>query len=370
MASNQYHTLVLDQHHRFSAAQIGHTVMIGAASQIILPWLVLYASRWVQRPDSILRGAYLGLAFSLLLFPHAPSQYSAMIAYWGAIVSLNVAATLQTTMILAVARPLGDHWVLALRSAGTLGYALSSLVCSTFADAVGYTNLYWLFALAGVVAFAGSWWAGNYIPAESRRVDFRSVLHKLADRETRILVGGIALANIAVFGGTAIIGNFIYHELHGTPRQVGVAWTIATFTEFPLIWLTIPVYKRFGLKATLLTGVVSSTLRMGLVWLCTDLSWFYLIQMFHGLFFGTTLSTVGLFFARRHGVESVHGLQLAGQSIYGGMASALGGQLAGVIWSHWGIRNVYLVDFLLLLTALTILVFFFKVPPASPDTNQ
>jgi len=367
MASNQYHTLLLEHHHHFSAAQIGFTVMIGAASQILLPWAVLYASRWVPRPDFILRSAYLGLALFLVLYPLASTPATAMATYWGSVVSLNIAATLQTTMILAVARPHGEHWVLALRSAGTFGYALFSLLCSTLSERIGYTNLYWIFGAAAIVALLASLRAGHFIPAESRTVDFRGVLARLRERNTLVLVLAIALANLAVFGGTAIISNFIYNELGGTPRQVGIAWTIATFTEFPLIWLTIPVLKRFGLKATLLTGVVSSTLRMGLVWLCTDIHWFYLIQMFHGLFFGTTLSTVGLYYARQYGPAAVHGLQLAGQSIYGGLASALGGQLAGMVWSHYGLRTVYLVDFVLLGIALLILLLFFKEPsPASP----
>jgi predicted MFS family arabinose efflux permease len=359
MAANQYHTLLMEHHHHFSALQIGHTVMVGAASQIVLPWIVLYASRWVPRPDIILRGAYLGLAIFLVLYPLAPTPTTAMLTYWGSIVALNIASTLQTTMILAVARPLGDHWVLALRSAGTFGYALSSLVCSTFSERIGYTNLYWIFGGAAIIALLGSLKAGDYIPAESRTVDFRGVFARLRDRNTLTLILAIALANLAIFGGTAIISNFIYNELGGTPRQVGLAWTIATFTEFPLIWLTIPVLKRFGLKATLLTGIVSSTLRMGLVWLCTDIHWFYVIQIFHGLFFGTTLSTVGLYYARRYGQNAVHGLQLAGQSIYGGLATALGGQLAGLVWSHYGLRTVYLVDFVLLAIALGILLLFF-----------
>lgn len=360
MASNQYHTLLMEHHHHFTAAQIGHAVMLGAATQIILPWLVLFASRWVPRPDFILRASYLGLALFLFLYPQAPGPITAVLTYWGAVISLNIAATLQTTMILSVARPIGEHWVLGLRSAGTFGYASSSLLCSTFSEMIGYTNLYWIFGTAALIALGGSIKAGHYIPAESRTVDFWGVLRRLRERNTLILVLSIALANIAVFGGTAVISNFIHNELQGTPRQVGLAWTIATFTEFPLIWLTIPVLKRFGLKATLLTGVVSSTARMGLIWICTDIQWFYLVQIFHGLFFGTTLSTVGLYYARQYGPAAVHGLQLAGQSIYGGMASAIGGQMAGWVWSQYGLRQVYLVCFVLLSVALLSLLIFFK----------
>ena len=359
MASNQYHTLLMEHHHHFHASLIGYTVMAGAATQIILPWLVLYASRWIPRPDYILRGAYLGLAFFLLLYPHAPSPITAMVSYWGSIVSLNIASTLQSTMILAVARPYGEHWVLGLRSAGTFGYALFSLLCSLLSSSIGYTNLYWIFSAAALIALGGSLLAGHYIPAESRKVEFKAVLGRLCERNTLLLVCAIALANLAIFGATAIISNFIHNELGGSPSQVGLAWTIATFTEFPLVWLTIPVLRRFGLKATLLTGVVSSTLRMGLIYLCTDLHWFYAIQMFHGLFFGTTLSTVGIYYARHYGAASVHGLQLAGQSIYGGLASALGGQLAGYVWSTYGLRQVYLGAFLLLTLALAALLFFF-----------
>jgi predicted MFS family arabinose efflux permease len=367
MASNQYHTLLMEHHHHFSAALIGHAVMIGAATQIFIPWMVLYASRWVPRPDFILRGVYLGLAFFLILYPMATSPITAMLTYWGSVISLNIAATLQTTLLLAVTRPHGDHWVLVLRSAGTLGYAMSSLLCSTLSERIGYTNLYWIFGSLALFAFLGSIQAGHYIPTESRKIDFRGVFIRLREKNTLTLVLALALANIAVFGATAVISNFIYNEIGGSPRQVGIAWSIATFTEFPLIWLTIPILKRYGLKVTLLTGVVSSTLRMGLIWLCTDIHWLYAIQIFHGLFFGTTLSMVGIFYARQYGPAAVHGLQLVGQSIYGGLASAIGGQLTGMIWSHFGLRSVYLVAFVLLLGALGALVFLFREP--TPNTT-
>jgi len=360
MASNQYHTLVLELQHHYGAHSIGTAVALGASTQILLPWLLLFLGHHVRNPDRILRRAYLVLALSLVSFPLVQGHWLALLAYFGIISSLNVGATLQSIMIISSARPYGDHWVLLVRSMGTFGFAFSCMLSSLFADQIGFNGLYYGFAGFAILAIFVSKKSGLQMPQSSEPVNLRDLFAKLLQPNTRNLILGIALANLAITGATSVLSNYIHDELGGSKSQVSLAWTIATFAEMPLIWCSIFFLKRFGVKGLILSGIVLSTARMGLLFVVRDLGSLYLVQILHGLFFGATLSGVGIYLSRRYGDLVMNRLQLISQSFYGGLAAAVGGKATGLIWEECGLRSVYLAAFLALVASLVWLTFWFR----------
>lgn len=360
MASNQYHTLLLEKQHHLGATAIGTTVALGASSQILLPWILLYAGNWFRNADKILRRAYLSLSICLAAFPFVEGQWLAMLCYFGIIASMSVGATLQSITIIAAARPKGDAWVLLLRSVGTFGFASSCLMSSLIAEQVGYEGLYLVFSFWGIVAIISSKKAGQSMPPDSSPVDMRDTFRRLTERKTLALLSAVFLANLAISGATSVLSNFIYNDLGGTKTQVSLAWTIATFAEMPLIWGSIFFLRRFGIKGLILTGFLCSTLRMGILSQVDTFGQLYVVQVLHGLFFGASLSGVGLWLAKRHGTDKLQRLQLVSQSFYGGVAAAIGGQATGMIWDAFGLRSVYFAAFLVLVVACTILIIGFR----------
>lgn len=360
MASNQYHTLLLEKHHHLSATAIGSTVALGASSQIVLPWLLLFAGNWFRNADKILRRAYLSLALCLAAFPFIEGQIPAIICYFGIIASMSVGATLQGITIIAAARPKGDSWVLLLRSMGTFGFASSCLLSSVIADHVGYKGLYLVFAFWSIVAIISSKKAGQSLPPDSSPVDLKDTLRRLSEPSTLAVLSAIFLANLAISGATSVLSNFIFNDLGGSKSQVSLAWTIATFAEMPLIWGSIFFLRRFGIKGLILTGFLCSTARMGILSQVDTMGQLYAIQVLHGLFFGASLSGMGLWLAKRHGTDKLQRLQLVSQSLYGGVAAAIGGQATGMIWESFGLRSVYFAAFFTLLLACGILLFAFR----------
>lgn len=351
MAANQYHTLLLETVHGFTAQEIGTTVMFGASTQIFLPWIILrLGNRWL-RTDQILRASYLFMALFLIALPRVQSGYAAMFTYFALMISLNVCAVLQITSIIAVTRKKGDTWFFILRSGGTLGFATLCLVSSQLAKFMELKQLYLIFAAFSLAAYFSSFQTSHDNAPAKVRLQVRQVALELRKGSTPTLIGCMALANMAVFGAVSIIGNHMHHELTASPAQISKAWTIATFSEIPLIWLAILFMRRYGLKALMLTGLCTSTLRMLLIWQITDLHWFYATQVFHGLFFGATLSGIGIHLAHMYGTKSLHGMQMVSQLLYGGIATSLGGLASGWIWANFGLRSVYLVAFLCLLVA-------------------
>ena len=360
MASNQYHTLVLELQHRYGAHSIGTAIALGASTQIILPWLLLFLGHKVRNPDRILRRAYLSLAISLVSFPMVQGHWLSLLAYFGIIASMNVGATLQSITIISSARPYGDHWVLLVRSMGTFGFAFSCLLSSLFANQIGFTGLYYGFAGFAILAIFVSKKSGVQMPQSSGPLVLKDLFAKLLEPNTRNLIVGIAIANLAITGATSVLSNYIHTELGGTKSQVSLAWTIATFAEMPLIWCSIFFLKRFGVKGLILSGIVTSTVRMGLLYVVRDLGALYVVQILHGLFFGATLSGVGIYLSRRYGDIMMNRLQLISQSFYGGLAAALGGKATGLIWEDFGLRSVYLAAFIALVASLIWLTFWFR----------
>jgi PPP family 3-phenylpropionic acid transporter len=369
MASNQYHTLVLELGHRYNAHAIGIAVALGASSQIILPWLLLFAGHLVRNPDRILRRAYLGLALSLVAFPMVQGHWASLIAYFGIIASMNIGATLQSITIISSARPHGDHWVLILRSMGTFGFAFSCMLSSIFADRLGFQGLYYGFAIFAILALVVSKKSGAQMPPSQGPVNLRQIFSQLFEPNTRNLILGIALANLAITGATSVISNFMHDDIGATKSQISLAWTIATTSEMPLIWASIYFLKRFGVKGLILSGIATSTARMGLLYLVDGLGALYAIQTLHGLFFGATLSGIGIYLSRRYGDQGMQRLQFVSQSFYGGMAAAVGGVATGIIWDGWGLRSVYLASFIALVVALTWLMLRFREEKSLPTTR-
>jgi len=359
-ASNQYHTLVLETQHHFSAVAIGTTIAIGALSQMILPWVLLWLSHRIHKTENLLRISYLTLAISLISFPHLQQSALVIAGYFIIVASISSSATLQSISIITQARPLGDGWVLWLRSMGTFGFAASSLFSSLLAHWLGITGLYYLFAFWAFVAAASSFGMTAPFPQDREPWSLQKTWSALKDRNTLFLLGGIALANLAITAGTSVISNFIHGEIGGSHAQVSLAWTIATFAEMPLIWGSILLMRKFGLKGLLLSGIVSSFIRMTLLWKVDSIGSLYAIQILHGLFFGATLSGVGIWLAQRYGAARMRSLQLVSQSFYTGLSGVLGGQMAGMVWEAYGLRSVYLWASILLLTSIGIILIGFK----------
>jgi hypothetical protein len=168
-----------------------------------------------------------------------------------------------------------------------------------------------------------------------------------------------------------VLSKFIHDDLGGSKSQVGIAWTVATFAEMPLIWSSIFFLKRFGVKGLVLCGFATSLVRMGLLWKVQSLSGLYLVQTLHGLFYGGSLSGVGIYLSRRYGDAAMHRLQLVSQSFYGGFAAAIGGKATGMVWASFGLRAVYFAAFLSMIAAFLWVLLGFKEETASaPEPHR
>ncbi|NLB62994.1 MAG: MFS transporter [Fibrobacter sp.] len=360
MASNQYHTLVLEHLHGFSASQIGDAVALGATSQIFLPWLIILAGKWLRNYDQILRRAYFCLAFFLLCFPWVKGYSLAMLNYYGIVFSLSVCAALQGIALIAATKPHGDKWTLIIRSMGTLGYAVSCLISIGIAKYFSYTGLYIVFAIWALLSIPASKMSGAILHTQEKSLSTKESLRKMWSPDIIVLLIVIFIANMSINGATSVLSNFIFTELKATNSQVSLAWTIATFAEIPMIFASIYFLQKFGIKGLILVGIFLSTFRMGAISQINNLHQLYAVQTLHGMFFGASLSGVGIYFGRKFGTKNMQKINLISQSIYGGLAGVIGGKAIGLIWHHQGLRNVYLYAFIALIFASLLGLFAFK----------
>jgi len=354
-SAQQFHTVLLEFHHGFTENQIGTTLMLAAATQFATPFLILGLGKKISPPDRLLQAAYLLFALCLQILPRLESSRSVALCYILLTLATNAVFPMQITAILTASRHLGDEWFLALRSVGTLGFASFCLLASLLTQYIDVPAMYNLFSAAGVVAFLLSLTSRPMIPPQEPDTPVRNALQMLGQRQVLVWLGALALGNLSMFAGTSVLGNFIRHELHGTNAMVSFSWTLSTFAEIPLIWLSMILLRHFSLRTMILIGLGAAALRMGLTWIVKDYHWFVAIQLLHGLFYGAALSGFNLFLRRRFGTAHLYSLQLFAALAHGALASSLGGRLAGSVWHYLGLRNLYGVCAALLLGAFLLL---------------
>jgi PPP family 3-phenylpropionic acid transporter len=340
-ASSLYHTILFEYHKGMNEAQIGNILMVAAIIQIMTPFLIIWSGRFVSNPNQILTWLFFGIAVNLIILPLIEGFYPILFFYTLLSFFIGGSFPLAITSILAASKSLSESWFLFARSMGTLGFALFCLFSAILAADIPLEQVYPFFALSALTAFILSKY-NNHLPRQITRPSVRHTIKLLSQHQTPRLLFIIALASIAAYGGTTLLGNFIRSELGGTNADVGKAWSIATFFEIPLIWAGIYLFRRMGLKNLMLAGIVILGIRFSLNAFCPSIEFFFYIQTIHGLFYGATLTGMGIYFRRVYGEQHVHHLQLFAGVIYGGLASALSGKIGTLIWEYQGLRTMYI----------------------------
>ncbi len=152
----------------------------------------------------------------------------------------------------------------------------------------------------------------------------------LRDRRWAVFLGGIFLISCA--GG--VINSFLslyLSDMGASDGQVGLAQTIASVSELPVMALSSLVLRRWSARTLLTAAGLLYALRMGLYIIAPSVEWSLAVQGLHGLCFGA-LWMAGVVEAQRlapPGLESTAQslLGLAVFSLASTMASALGGQI-------------------------------------------
>jgi PPP family 3-phenylpropionic acid transporter len=333
-------------------AQIGLLIALGGVVQLVAAplWGLLADALRLQR--ALLPIAMLGTVPPALLLTRATS--------FEALFALALAQALFMAPVVALA----DSATMALlgerrdrygtqRVWGGVGWSLSTLVFGWLSQRLGYGAAFVGYgALCVLTAAAALALPRPALAAVDLRAAGRALLR---DRRWASFLGCVLL--IGCCG--AVINSFLslfLSDLGASDTEIGLAYTIASLSELPVMALSPLLLRRWGARSLLLVAGVLYALRMGLYIVAPAVGWALATQALHGLCFGA-LWTAGVVEAQR---LAPPGLEATAQSLFGmavfGVASTLASALGGQIYRDLGVLALFaLAGALALIGALGLL---------------
>lgn len=312
--------------------QIGLLAALAGAVQIVA------APIWGVLADALrLRRALLPVAMAAsvppaLLFAYTQSfgALALLVLAQAFFVAPVVALTDSATMALLGERREGYG---TQRVWGGIGWSVSTLCFGWLIQRFGYGAI---FAGYGVLALLTSAAALALPRTELAAVELGGAARALVTdlRWARFL---IAVFLIGCCGAVylSFISLFL-SDLGASGSQIGLAHTIASVSELPVMALSPLALRRWGARPLLQVAGLLYALRMGLFIVAPSVEWALAAQILHGLCFGT-LWTAGVVEAQR---LAPPGLDATAQSLFGlavfGAASTLASAVGGQIYRDFG----------------------------------
>jgi PPP family 3-phenylpropionic acid transporter len=343
------------QHLGFSGAQIG--LLAGMAPLIAL----VGAPLWTNLADRtgrhrlILSLTMAGVIVVVLVIPtlNALLPVVGMIALYSLLGSPIVSLSDSATMTM-----LGDErdQYGRVRIGGTFGWAMAAPLAGLLIENNGLEMAFWSYAAFMALALV-----------VSQRLVFDSPVGAPALRAAQ---GGIRtllrnrrwalfLAMAFVCGmGFASVNTYLFaymQELGASAGVMGLALTLATLSELPVLFFADRLLKRFGSFGLLSLGMAATGIRLLLFAAASAPAGVLAFQFINGLTF-PAVWVAGVSFAYDNAPP---GLSATAQGLFGamifGFGAAAGGLLGGLLIEAVGGRAMYLVFGLLVLGSLALL---------------
>lgn len=227
-----------------------------------------------------------------------------------------------------------------IRLGGTIGFGIAASIAGVFVQSYGLRYAFWGSALLMFVALL-----------VSQRLVFGTAhtgapitrgLRQLLNDKRWILFLTLALA-----GGFALAANNTYlfpyfKELGTTEALMGLALTIGTLSEIPVLFFGNRLLQRFTANGLLLLAMIISGLRLIALALVRTPDAALLIQLINGLTF-PAMWIAGVAYADQYAPP---GMRSTAQGLFGaivfGLGLAIGGFVGGPILEKWGGQAVFL----------------------------
>ncbi len=312
-------------------AQIGVLLSLGGILQFVSPvWGLLADALRLRR--LLLPVAVIGAVVPAVLL-------GVMTDFW-----VIFALVVTMGLFFAPVGPLADSATLAAlgnarehygsqRVWGAVGWGIGTVAVGWVVQHLGLGVIFWVYPLAGALAAL----AALTMPrAELVTVNVAQAARRLLrDRRWAQFLGSAML----IGWSAALVHGFfsLYMEdLGAGGAQIGLAHTIASISELPVMALSAFALRRWGARRLMMTAGFVYAIRMLLYLAAPSPEWALAIQLLHGLCFAS-LWTAGVVEAQR---LAPPGLEATAQSLFGmatfGMAVALANAVGGVIYRDYG----------------------------------
>ena len=226
----------------------------------------------------------------------------------------------------------------AQRVWGAVGWAASTLTFGWTSERFGYQSIFIGYAvLAGLAVIGALMLPRTQIKAPDLHGATRSLLR---DRRWFGFLGCVFLISCCGAIVTSFLSLYL-QDLGASGQQIGLAQTIASVSELPVMGLSPLILRRWGARPLLIVAGLLYALRMALYIAAPTAGWALAIQGLHGLCFGA-LWTAGVVEVQR---LTPAGLEATGQTLFGmatfGVASAAASAIGGQIYSDYGFVTLF-----------------------------
>ena len=226
-----------------------------------------------------------------------------------------------------------------IRLWGTIGYGVLAPIASGLIGRWGINWAFWGYA----ILMLGGLLVTTQIPFHQSRSSgsFGSGIRLLfANRPWMLFLVMVFIAGI----GNATINNYLFvymNSLGASSVQLGLALTISTFSEIPVMFFSDRLLRRFGARGMLIIALTTIGVRLSLYSFISQAWIVMVIQLCHGFTFAA-IYTAGVHYA---GQIAPPGLKATTQGMFSGtlmgFGAAAGGLLGGLLLDRFSPGGMY-----------------------------
>jgi MFS family permease len=174
--------------------------------------------------------------------------------------------------------------------------------------------------------------------------------------------GGISFATLNTY-------LFPYmKELDAGESMMGVALTIGTIAEIPVLFFVNHFIKRFKAYALIIFSLAMTGLRFLLLAVAPTPTFVLFVQLLNGFNY-PLLTAAGVTYADE---QAPIGFRATAQGLFnaalGGIGGAVGGFAGGVLFESLGAKEMYLVLFIFVALVLVVVSLVHRALPAEPES--
>lgn len=240
-----------------------------------------------------------------------------------------------------------------LRIGGSFGWALAAPLVGILVEARGIPWAFWTYAVLMLVGLLVSF--GLRFPRDTQRVSvWRGMGDLVRNREWIFFL----LICLVTGMGFAAVNNYLFaylEELNIGTALAGIALTVSTISEIPIMFFANRILARLGSRGMLLLSVAATGVRLVLYAIFTAPAGILGFQLVNGLTF-PMFWIAGVAYASERAPK---GMEASAQGLFGaattGVGAALGGLLGGILLGSAGGRLMYLIFGAIVLAGLLVL---------------
>jgi MFS family permease len=237
-----------------------------------------------------------------------------------------------------------------IRLGGTIGWGTMAFISGVLIDRHGIVWAYWIYAVGMTLTLLVSQGL-VFNKVEKQESFWKGMSALLANQRWVIFLGmaficGVGMASINTY-------QFVYlAEIGASKSLMGLALTISTLSELPVMFFGDRLLRRFQPRGLLVLGMLGIGVRVLLYALFNFPMAILTLQLLHGFTF-PAIWIAGVSYAHENAPA---GLRATAQGLFGammmGIGAAVGGFLGGLLIGSIGGRGMYLVFGALVLISL------------------